>query len=105
MRGISDKERKPSKKDHGFLSIEKKSIGLENGQSSGEIVYMVFRNFLGATLFTGFINSKISKIKNMPSDKAEKFLAKVALGCIDSETKKIGVEYCVIHFVNEDDRR
>lgn len=41
----------------------------------------------------------------MASEKENKFLTKIALGCIDSETKKMGVEYCEIHFVNDDDRR
>jgi hypothetical protein len=43
LKGVTSVDRLPSKKDSGFLSIEKC-----NGT-----IWMVFRNFMGATLFSG----------------------------------------------------
>ena len=46
----------------------------------------MYRNFVGATLFSGLINPKIAKIKEV-NTKENKFYAKVAVACKDSETK------------------
>lgn len=54
LKGIGN-EGNPSRKEQGFLSIEK----------SGSVNCLVFRSFLGANLFSGIINPKMSKVKEL----------------------------------------
>ena len=72
---------------------------------------MVFRSFLGANLFSGVINPKISKVKELlPSEHsngkahAHKLKAKAAVAVKDPQTGKFEVEFCEITFMNEADR-
>jgi len=58
----------PSKKDNGFLSIEK---------AGNKLSYLVYRNFLGATHFSGVISASVARVKEIV--KADKFKVKVAV--------------------------
>ena len=42
-----------SKKDHGFLSLER---------TTSSIVYLVYRNFMGATLFSAVLSPESAKV-------------------------------------------
>lgn len=95
LKGIQDPERKPSKKGTGFISIEKQTIT--------SLVHMVFRNYLGANLFSGVINSKSSQIKAL-SSKPGRLEVKVSVMCKDALTKEFGLEHCVIRFGKEAER-
>ncbi len=70
-----------SKKDHGFLSIESKS--------SGEI-FLVYRNFMGATHFSALVSPSTAKVKEV--EKEAKFQAKVGV----SSTGKV---HAIISFI------
>jgi hypothetical protein len=61
-----------SKKDNGFLSVERLS------RSDLTSYYVVYRNFMGSTLFTAVISPSLSKVKLL-DDKPGKPRAKIAL--------------------------
>ena len=61
MKGISSADKQPSKKDNGYLSIEK--ANQSNNESNSH--YLVFRSYIGTTLFSGLINPKNAKIKEI----------------------------------------
>ena len=85
MKGISSLDKKPSKKDNGYLSIEKQNTtATEDNKEPTH--YLVFRSFMGATLFSGLINPKVSKIKEL-NDKECSYKVKVAVACKDPSTK------------------
>lgn len=58
LKGVTT-EGQPSRKDNGYLSIEK----------SGGVYCLVFRSFLGQYLFAGIIYPTLSKVKELsPSE-------------------------------------
>jgi hypothetical protein len=59
----------------------------------------VYRNFLGATQFTGVINSKVAKVKEHQDDKLQKYKAKIAIMVRDLDSKKFEIEHCLIEFI------
>lgn len=83
LKGISAVDKQPSKKDNGFLSIEK-FLGADSGQNAH---YLVFRNFMGQTLFSALINPKVAKIKEI-NTKEHRYKVKVAVACKDPQTKQ-----------------
>jgi hypothetical protein len=85
-----------SKKDNGFLSIER-----PNSITSSAHCFVVYRNFLGATQFSGVITPGISKIKNL-NDKPGKHRVKVALSYKDaSGSKEVHIE---LKFITESEK-
>ena len=62
-------------------------------------MHMVFRNFVGATLFTSILNRTISKVKEEPLDAARpKFKCKVAVLCNLYKSKEYKPEHVVVRF-------
>ena len=100
LKGIGLPERKPAKKDLGYLSIEK----LKDPKGQPEVHYLVYRNFMGATLFTGIINKAVAKLKE-DNAKPMKQKLKVAVAVRDTETGKYVPEHCVLKFPNEHDKK
>ena len=84
LKGVATVDKQPSKKDNGYLSIEK---FLGPSTDSTPSYYLAFRNFLGSTLFSGLINPKVAKIREI-TDKPQKFKVKVAVACKDPTTKQ-----------------
>jgi hypothetical protein len=81
----------PSKKEHGFLSIERIK----------GLLYLVYRNFLGVTQFSGVISEKINLAKIVEKD--GKFKVKIAAGAKDNEGK-LYIEHLMVNFLGEADR-
>jgi len=81
----------PSKKEHGFLSIERIK----------GLLYLVYRNFLGVTQFSGVISEKINLAKIVEKD--GKFKVKIAAGAKDNEGK-FYIEHLMVNFLGEADR-
>lgn len=99
MRGIGNYERKPSKLDEGFLSIEK----LKSDTSDQAPHFLAYRNYLGKTHFSSVINKKLAKIKEI-NEKANRYKVKIAVAVKDLETSKYEAEYVIIKFITENDR-
>ena len=69
-------------------------------------VHLVFRNFTGTTLFSGLINKRIAKFKEISTEnKPNTFKAKVAVLCREFESKTYQVEHVEIKFNTEIDRQ
>ncbi len=62
FKGVGKEGKVPSKKDEGFLSIEKMRITEGNEVSPH---FLVYRNYLGNTHFSSIVVSKIAKIKDV----------------------------------------
>lgn len=73
----------PSKKDNGFMSIER----LKEGCATP---FLVYRNFMGTTLFSASISQALSKIKSL-EDKPGKPRVKIAV-CQGQPSKMVHVE-------------
>ena len=97
LKGLMDPEGKPSKKEKGYLSIEKQRDG-------NPLTYLVFRNYAGNTLFSAVI-TKAARIKDNTEAKTGRFETKVGVGCVEFKTKKYGMEHCIIRFSMESDRK
>lgn len=82
----------PSKKDNGFLSIER--------AKGASLYYLVYRNFLGANQFSGLISS--ARIKEV-NEKPGKIQAKAAL--LQREAGKLAPVHLMINFITEGDRQ
>ena len=91
---------KPSKKDNGFLSIEK--VKLKDEKASSPIV-LVYRNFMGMTQFSGVINQSISKLKEL-NDKPNKFRVKMVVAVKNPLNNKFESEHLEISFLTAQDR-
>ena len=89
LKGVGSIEKLPSKKGNGFLSIE----------VVNNAYFLVYRNYLGATQFSGLIQAKITKVKAM-----EKGKAKIIVAVRDAVSKKYEVEHCEVKFTGEGDR-
>jgi hypothetical protein len=83
------------------LSIEKMR---EQNAGEEQAHFLVYRNILGATFFSGVISKKIAKVKEI-NDKPHKYKVKVAVAVKDYETKKYVQEFCEIKFSNDSDRK
>lgn len=101
LKGVGSEDKQPSRKEQGYLSIEK----------VGAVHCLVFRSFLGANLFSGVINPKISKVKELTPEehsngkkKASLCKGKASVAVKDPQTGKFEVEHCEITFANEADR-
>jgi hypothetical protein len=102
VKGVGAEERKPSKKDNGFLSIEK--LKPHSNSKDSQLHYLVYRNFLGATQFSALINPQIAKIKSLEV-KPSKFQSKIAVGVRDPATQKYEIEHCMLSFITDLDRQ
>lgn len=103
LKGISNPEQKPSEKDNGYLSIEKK---LQQAESEQSLHYIVYRNYVGATLFSGLINKNTARIKEIEDDSGTgEIKAKLAVLCANPITKKYEIEHCEVSFTTDADRK
>ena len=82
--GREDKQ--PSKKDEGFLSIEKLKK-----ESDAAPHFIAFRNYLGNTQFSGLLLPKIAKIKDL--NEKGKVRSKFTVGVKDPATGKYELEF------------
>lgn len=105
LKGVGTEDRQPSKKQLGYLSIEKVP-------GSQPIFCMVFRSYMGANLFSGLINTTVSKVKSLlpqehsnGKNKANKIKAKAAVAVKDPVKGKFEVEHCEITFTCDQDRQ
>ncbi|CDW85162.1 UNKNOWN [Stylonychia lemnae] len=115
QKGIGQPDKKPAKKDTGFLSIEKfrspqSSASNENKAENNTPViqpdqmhFLVFRDFLGNPKFNSVINRKVAKIKEI-SDKQYQFKVKVAVLVKDLDSKQYETEFVELKFINESDK-
>lgn len=99
FRGVGREDRQPSKKDEGFLCIEK--LKTQSGDDTPH--FLAYRNYLGSTQFTSLIVKKSAKIKD--EDVNGKIRSKFAVGVKDPATGKYELEYVQIRFFTEADRQ
>lgn len=76
----------------------------QESDESQTTYFIAYRNFLGATLFSGLINKSVAKIKEI-NEKQNKFKVKAAVVCKDFSTRKYVPEYLEIRFSNDNDRK
>jgi hypothetical protein len=100
LKGVST-EKQPSRKDNGYLSLEK-----ANG-----VNYLVFRSYLGQSLFAGVINPNLSRVKALSpaehsngKNKQTRIKAKASVVVIVPGQKQPEVEHVEISFLSEADR-
>ena len=102
MKGVGNVDKQPSKKEQGYLSLE---------TLKEDCCFLVFRNFIGVNQFSGLVNPKISKVKELLPDEhssgkahANKLKAKASL-CVKDTNGKYEVEHVEITFLNDQDRQ
>jgi len=97
FKGVGREDKQPSKKDEGFLSIER----VKKIQDAPH--FIAYRNYLGNTQFSGIIAKKLAKIRDV--DEKGKIRSKFAVGVKEPATGKYELEYVQIRFFTESDRQ
>ena len=90
----------PSVKCDGFLSIER----------AKNVPCLVFRSFIGATLFTGVLNASSAKVKALTAaehsnGKGHENRLRAKAAVLVSGKSKFEVEYLELTFMNEVERQ
>ena len=68
VKGITQASKLPLILDSGYLSIEKVSLSGASKEAEG-YPFVIFRNFMGKSLWSGMLTHKVARIRNMESKK------------------------------------
>jgi len=92
LKGFGNLCPEPCTKGNGYLSIEE----------ANKVLYVVFRTFTGATLFSGILSPTSAKSKVLDED-PKKFKVKFTTVVLNKE-RAAKVEHCEAKFLNAVDR-